>query len=252
LFAVGAQGLKLWRGRRNGLPFDGALPVAPLEGESTVSRAFKARASIVEQASDGAAASIFDNRPVQIAAAFPVVSRDRVLMIACVDDARSAADAPPATTAEILVDRVNQRLQRPQPGVAERPLAEAAPAPAVESPHYVLTRQARRVTMNEGVKVYIDGIASELVDLSTLGAQIVSPSVCRPNRPVRVELSRDANPIACQARIVWARVEHGSQDELVLYRAGVEFTEANVPALQAFASQYGVQQNMASATAIEH
>jgi hypothetical protein len=114
-----------------------------------------------------------------------------------------------------------------------------------------VTRQARRVPIHHGVQVLLDGVTSALVDLSTLGAQVVSPSTVRPNRGVRLVLPCDGGPLACKARIVWAQVEPGQQDESRLYRAGLEFTDADVSVLQAFAAQYGVACSP-SATVLKH
>ena len=117
--------------------------------------------------------------------------------------------------AEVLTDRVNQRLQRApaltrvppgplaRPGAgSERPRIRPANHPATS-----LARQARRVPINDGVTVLLNGVASALVDLSTLGAQVVSPTVVYPNRSVRIVLPLDEGDLLCKARIVWARVD---------------------------------------------
>jgi hypothetical protein len=258
LFAVCSQGLKLWRGRRDDMPLDVLVPVLPLEGDSILIRAFKGRTAVVGHESTG---TLLGDKPAGVAVALPLMSSDKVLVLAYLESSRERpeSDVHASTkAAEILIDRANQRLQRTQPlaaaaGLAERPLAgdPAQPVPAVEeSPRYVLTRQARRVTIHDGVKILIDGVSSSLVDLSTLGAQIVSPTTVRPNRAVRVVLQDDAGPVSCKGRIVWARIEPGSQEESVAYRAGLEFIEANATALQAFAAQHGVA--FAPAAALKH
>jgi hypothetical protein len=256
LFAVCSQGLKFWRGRRGGMPLDVHVPLQPFDGASILIRAFNARAAVV-----GAESTLLGDGPAGVAVALPLMSNDKVLVVAYLESPRERPESDvhvSTKAAEILIDRANQRLQRTQPlaaaaGLSERPLAgdPTQPVPAVEeTPHYVLTRQARRVPIHDGVTVLIDGVSSSLVDLSTLGAQILSPTTVRPNRAVRVVLQHDTGPLACTGRIVWARLEPGTQEESVSYRAGLEFTEANAAALQAFAAQHGAA--FAPTTALKH
>ena len=150
--------------------------------------------------------------------------------------------------AEVLTERVNHRLQR-APSIDRvppdrwlGPAADAnAPPAESESSRYVLARQVRRVPIHDGVTVLINGVASALVDLSTLGAQVVSPNAVYPNRSVRIVLPRDEGDLSCKARIVWARVERQQDDaDAVRYRAGLEFTEADKTAVQSFVSRHGV------------
>ena len=180
------------------------------------------------------------NRVVR-AAAIPVLATDRVIAVVYVEHPYERVDSDVAlftTLAEVLTDRVNQRLQR-APALVPRvpqerllgPAPEAnAPATDRESPRYVLARQARRV-MIDGVTVLVNGVATSLVDLSTLGAQVVSPTVVYPNQSVRVVLPLDEGDLSCKARIVWARVDP-QEDAAVRYRAGLEFTEADKESVQ--------------------
>jgi hypothetical protein len=114
----------------------------------------------------------------------------------------------------------------------------------------VLARQARRVPIHDGVTVLLNGVASALVDLSTLGAQVVSPSAVYPNRPVRVVLPFDEGDLSCKARIVWARIEP-QQDSPVRYRAGLEFTDADKTAVEQFVMRHGTL-HMAHAPSTMH
>ena len=146
--------------------------------------------------------------------------------------------------APALVPRVPQeRLLGPAPEAN-------APATDRESPRYVLARQARRVMINDGVTVLVNGVATSLVDLSTLGAQVVSPTVVYPNRSVRVVLPLDEGDLSCKARIVWARVDP-QEDAAVRYRAGLEFTEADKESVQLFVTRHGAA-HMAPAPSTMH
>jgi len=50
------------------------------------------------------------------------------------------------------------------------------------------TRRAQRVKIVDGVEVLIDGSPAMLIDLSVVGAQVVSPTILRPNQRVRMIL----------------------------------------------------------------
>ena len=50
------------------------------------------------------------------------------------------------------------------------------------------TRRAPRIRIKDGVEVAVDGNAAALVDLSAVGAQVVSPTVLKPNQRVRVTM----------------------------------------------------------------
>ena len=104
--------------------------------------------------------------------------------------------------------------------------------------------------IHDGVSVLLNGVASALVDLSTLGAQVVSPSAVYPNGSVRIVLPLDEGDLLCDARIVWARIEP-QQDAAVRYRAGLEFTEADKAAVELFVTRHGTL-HMAPAPSTMH
>lgn len=257
LFAMAPGGLTRWRS----LGADAAqFGVISPTSDSPIARAARDRIVVQAQATvrDGAAGS--GNRVVR-AAAIPVLATDRVIAVVYVEHPYERVDSDVAlftTLAEVLTDRVNQRLQR-APALVPRvpqerllgPAPEAnAPATDRESPRYVLARQARRVMINDGVTVLVNGVATSLVDLSTLGAQVVSPTVVYPNRSVRVVLPLDEGDLSCKARIVWARVDP-QEDAAVRYRAGLEFTEADKESVQLFVTRHGAA-HMAPAPSTMH
>ena len=59
------------------------------------------------------------------------------------------------------------------------------------------TRRAPRIRIKDGVEVAVDGNPAALVDLSTVGAQVVSPTVLKPNQRVRVTIGegKAADPL---------------------------------------------------------
>jgi hypothetical protein len=144
------------------------------------------------------------------------------------------------TIAEILVGCVNQRLNRNQPGAEVQPQSQQASQPAVaaESDQDALSRRARRVKFDTTIEILVDGVASTLVDLSVLGAQIVSPVCLRPNRRVQVALPGADGSLTCEARVVWGRVEAARAESPAMYRGGIRFADADPRAMAAFISHH--------------
>ena len=79
----------------------------------------------------------------------------------------------------------------------------------------------------------LDGNAAKLVDLSTVGAQVMSPTILKPNQRVRMALADDQGALRFNATVAWASFEippkGGPQ-----YRAGVDFVDANSDGVDAF------------------
>lgn len=123
---------------------------------------------------------------------------------------------------------------------ADAILAAAAPDPTVTEakPPVVATldqRGTRRVLRSkivEGVEAQIDGYKVSLVDLSVLGAQVLSPTILKPNRRVRFTLANDAHPVRCRASVIWASFE--IPKGAALYRAGLEFLDASQESVTSF------------------
>ena len=97
------------------------------------------------------------------------------------------------------------------------------------------TRRAPRVKIVDGVEVLIDGSPAMLVDLSVVGAQVVSPTILRPNQRVRMILPDEERPIRCVAGVAWAAFEMPKSGPR--YRAGIEFFDAESGNLDRFIEQ---------------
>ncbi|MGE0040461.1 MAG: hypothetical protein AB7H88_09210 [Vicinamibacterales bacterium] len=122
-----------------------------------------------------------------------------------------------------------------------RPAAAPAAAVAVAEPAPALdqrgTRRARRFAIAEGFEVQVDGGPALLVDLSAIGAQVISRAVLKPNQRIRVVLADATGPIRCAGAVAWASFEM-PKGQPPRYRAGLEFTSADGPALEAFAARH--------------
>jgi len=97
------------------------------------------------------------------------------------------------------------------------------------------TRRAQRVKIVDGVEVLIDGSPAMLIDLSVVGAQVVSPTILRPNQRVRMILPDEERPIRCVAGVAWAAFEMPKSGPR--YRAGIEFFDAESDNLDRFIEQ---------------
>ena len=118
----------------------------------------------------------------------------------------------------------------------EASVAVAPAAPAVVAPAAPLdqrgTRRAPRFNVVSGIEVMIDGKPAALVNLSVVGAQVVSPTILKPNQRVRMILPDSDRPIRFVAGVAWAAFEMpkgGPQ-----YRAGIEFYDAEAANLDRF------------------
>jgi len=116
------------------------------------------------------------------------------------------------------------------PGGAAVAVAAAAPAAAPLDQRG--TRRAPRFPIVDGVEVSVDGNTATLIDLSIVGAHVVSPTILKPNQKVRMALADGKKPIRFSAGIAWASFELAKTGPR--YRAGIEFFDAEPEAVQKF------------------
>jgi hypothetical protein len=75
-----------------------------------------------------------------------------------------------------------------------------------------------------GIEVTIDGNPAALINVSVAGAQVVSPTILKPNQRVRMSLPDVEGPIRVMAGVAWAAFEMPKTGPV--YRAGIEFYDA--------------------------
>lgn len=120
-------------------------------------------------------------------------------------------------------------------GAAAVAVEDAKPKPALDQKG---TRRAPRVKIKDGVEITVDGNPASLVDLSTVGVQVVSPTVLKPNQRVRVVLGETKTAIKCPGSIAWAAFEM-PKGLPTRYRAGIDFgLTADIDALNGFAKKH--------------
>jgi hypothetical protein len=99
------------------------------------------------------------------------------------------------------------------------------------------TRRAPRFNVAGQVDVLIDGNQATLVNISTVGAQVISAAVLKPNQRLRMALPDGQGDIRFGASVAWASFEYSSKSG-PRYRAGIEFINANPGAVDAYSSRH--------------
>lgn len=94
------------------------------------------------------------------------------------------------------------------------------------------TRRAPRFKMAGTVDVQIDGKPATLIDLSVVGAQVISPTILKPNQRIRFMLPNGSRPMRVSGAVAWASFDISKGGPR--YRAGVEFLDADRTILTKF------------------
>jgi hypothetical protein len=147
-------------------------------------------------------------------------------------------DDPSLVACEVRViahdSALNRVAIRRTPSGTSTAIAVDEPKPALDQRG---TRRAPRLRIRQGVEVLIDGNPATLVDLSKVGAQVLSPKMLKPNQRVRVAMSDGKGTVRAQASIAWASFEM-PKGQPTRYRAGVDFTTTDPEAVQGFAERH--------------
>jgi PilZ domain-containing protein len=130
----------------------------------------------------------------------------------------------------------------PEPAAASEGAAlatEAAATAAVAEPpprplDWHGTRRAPRYRIRPGVEIQLDGNPAQVVDLSQVGAQVISQTILRPNQKVRVSVPNDDFVMRFRGSIAWAKFELPDPGAPPRYRAGIEFADADARAVEAY------------------
>jgi hypothetical protein len=96
------------------------------------------------------------------------------------------------------------------------------------------TRRAQRIRVRAGVEIQLDGNPAAVVDLSTVGAQVLSSTILRPNQKVRVSVPNDDIVLRFRGAVAWAKFELPKPSDAPVYRAGVEFLDADPESIDDF------------------
>jgi hypothetical protein len=146
-------------------------------------------------------------------------------------------DDPTLIDCEVRVVAHDAALNR----VAVRRSSGVAAAVVVEEPKKPLdqrgTRRAPRIRIRENVEVLVDGNAAQLIDLSAVGAQVLSAKMLKPNQRIRLTLPEGKVALRCTGSIAWASFEM-PKGETPRYRAGIDISGADAVAMTGFAERH--------------
>jgi hypothetical protein len=99
----------------------------------------------------------------------------------------------------------------------------APPAPPAKGAN---TRRASRFKVIESLNAVVENGQANLVNISIIGAQVVSPSVIRPTQKVKIMLPDTKDMVHLTGQVAWSTFERMQLQTEPFYRAGMEFTDA--------------------------
>jgi hypothetical protein len=139
------------------------------------------------------------------------------------------------------------RPQKARPAGSESrivaPSAQAVAAvskmPVAPPSETVYTRRAPRFLVRNQLEVAIESGHASLVDMSVLGAQVVSLPVLRPKQKIKVDLTdADERTLSVFAHVAWSMFEKPQPQADPHYRVGLEFTGAAQQALEQYRQRH--------------
>lgn len=175
VFLVGPSSFKGWRGTGLGPGADISNIEIPRTIDSLLSRTLTDRKPATVAGNIGDPVVGVLGSPAATALALPVFANGRVIALAYAehDEESSASLAAGCKIAEILIDHANRRLtvkrrsgSQDVTGGHEVDKLGAGMNLEARPATYAPARQARRLTLPNGLEITLEGVASELVDLS--------------------------------------------------------------------------------------
>jgi hypothetical protein len=204
---------------------------------------------------EGAIEAIFRSRPNM------VVVEDRVAAIAqgpkFIKRLQTDPDLTGLDVRLIDVETITSLIESPE-------LARRAPELLAERAEQLPAATRRRMTrfkVPQGVELVVDGSAAMLVDVSTIGAQVLSCGILRPKQQVRVTLPEEEKAVRLSAEIAWSalelpksgtaptfydtdRLQQAMADDMTVsrlatphYRVGLKFVTSDSQIIQRFCSR---------------
>ena len=101
------------------------------------------------------------------------------------------------------------------------------------------TRRVPRFLVMDPRAAMVDGKKTSLIDMSVMGAQVISAPVLRPNQRLRIALPDESDTILqVTAHIAWSAFENSKAMPAPFYRAGMEFTDASAQLLEDYCRRH--------------
>ena len=115
-------------------------------------------------------------------------------------------------------------------------LAAAPPGP---SPN---TRRVPRFLVRDPIEASVDSGRAGIIDMSVLGAQMVSMPALRPNQKIKIVLPDTDDVLNLMAQVAWSLFEQTPSTLEPRYRVGIEFSDAAKQTLEAYRRRYCTDQ----------
>ena len=117
-----------------------------------------------------------------------------------------------------------------------RVVPRAAPpaAPALDQRG---TRRAARFKMTPNTQAIVDDKPGTLIDLSSVGAQVVAKAALKPNQRITMTLNDEVGQVHFNASVAWTAFETPSSGS-PRFRAGINFEDADPGAVDAFCARH--------------
>jgi len=165
----------------------------------------------------------------------PQLAHTEIRVMSHTGDYTRQITRPAATTAPAASVPASPPQSPGSSPAAEGPAADTAAEDPGRRLDWYGTRRAPRHRLKPGVEIQLDGSPASVVDLSTVGAQVLSSTILRPNQKVRVTIPQDDTLVRCRGTVAWAKFELPQPTAPPLYRAGVEFLDADRSFIEQFA-----------------
>jgi len=114
------------------------------------------------------------------------------------------------------------------------PRAAPPAAPALDQRG---TRRAARFKMTPNTQAIVDDKPGTLIDLSTVGAQVVCKVALKPNQRIAMTLNDEVGQVHFNASVAWTAFET-LPTGTPRFRAGINFEDADPAAVDAFCARH--------------
>jgi hypothetical protein len=140
----------------------------------------------------------------------------------------SGAVIPPPLPRRI-VEPDNPVVAPPADAVIAVSSAPAVVAAQIAAPS---TRRAPRFAVQAPISAAVESGRASVIDISVLGAQVVSLPTLRPNQRITLSLPDSRDMLNLVAQVAWSMYEKPNAATEPYYRAGIEFTRPAQEALE--------------------
>jgi PilZ domain-containing protein len=103
------------------------------------------------------------------------------------------------------------------------------------------TRRVPRFAVRDPLKVVVESGQARLVDISVLGAQIVSMPILRPRQKIKVALPDSDAMLNVVAQVAWSSFERLRLESEPYYRVGLEFAGSSQDKLEDYRRRHCIE-----------